>query len=63
MKHLALLVIMSLIMYFSWSYLPSKDKKATKRFLSEHLPVVAFIITTILVVLVVQLNLVSIAIL
>jgi hypothetical protein len=63
MKHLVLVTLLLMVMYFAWSYTPSKDKSVIKRFLSKHLPMVAFIMSTIIVLLVVQLNLVSIAIL
>ena len=63
MKHLVIVTLLMMAMYFAWSYLPSKDKGAAKRFLSKHLPAVVFILSTICLLLVVQFNLVSISIL
>ncbi len=63
MRQLLTVVVLVMAMYFAWSYLPSKDKSAAKRFLYKHLPMVAFIITTILVVLFVQFNIKSVTLL
>jgi heme/copper-type cytochrome/quinol oxidase subunit 2 len=63
MRQLLTFVVLFVAMYFAWSYLPSKDKGAAKRFLFKHMPMVAFIIITIFIVLVIQFNIKSITLL
>ena len=56
MRHLIVIIVLLLFAYFAWSYFPSKDKGAIKRFLVKHLPFVAFILATIFVLMVAQFN-------
>lgn len=52
MKHLLLLLLLSLSLYFGWRYASRADRKAVRKFMAAHLPWVVIIVAVILAALV-----------
>lgn len=51
MRHLILILVLALALYFGWRYLPNRPRHYVGRFLHDHLPWVGFIIGLVIVLL------------
>ena len=51
MRHLVLILVLALALYFGWRYMPNRPRFYVGRFLRDHLPWVGFIIGLVIVLL------------
>ena len=51
MRHLVLILVLALALYFGWRYMPNRPRFYVGRFLRDHLPWVGFIIGLVIALL------------